>query len=121
MCSARSQSRGRWWGGCQHQALGGSGQGGEIAAKTIAEQCWHPALDLRCYVTSSITSTYSAPGVLQGLNTYLLNEMGVGQSQGQEGGNDNPLQYSCPENPMDRGAWQAIVHEVAKTEDTIEC
>ena len=61
------------------------------------------------------------PSVLQGLNTHLLNEMGVGQSQGREGGNDNPLQYSCPENPMDRGAWQAIVHEVAKTEDTIEC
>ena len=30
------------------------------------------------------------------------------------GGNDNPLQYSCLENPMDRGAWQATVHEVAK-------
>ena len=25
------------------------------------------------------------------------------------GGNDNPLQYSCVENPMDRGAWQATV------------
>ena len=28
--------------------------------------------------------------------------------------NGNPLQYSCLENPMDRGAWQAIVHGVAK-------
>ena len=28
--------------------------------------------------------------------------------------NGNPLQYSCLENPMDRGAWQATVHEVAK-------
>ena len=28
------------------------------------------------------------------------------------GGNDNPLQYSCLENPMDRGAWQAAVHRV---------
>ena len=27
----------------------------------------------------------------------------------------NPLQYSCPENPMDREAWQAAVHRVAKT------
>ena len=26
------------------------------------------------------------------------------------GGNDNPLQYSCPDNPMDRGAWQATVN-----------
>ena len=29
-------------------------------------------------------------------------------------GNGNPLQYSCLENPMDRGAWWAIVHGVAK-------
>ena len=32
-----------------------------------------------------------------------------------EEGNDNPLQYYGPENPMDRGAWQAIVHSVAKS------
>ena len=31
------------------------------------------------------------------------------------GGNSNPLQYSCLENPMDRGAWQATVHGVAKS------
>ena len=30
-------------------------------------------------------------------------------------GNGNPLQYSCLENPMDRGAWQAAVHRVAKS------
>ena len=30
-------------------------------------------------------------------------------------GNDTPLQYSCLENPMDRGAWQAAVHEVVKS------
>ena len=31
------------------------------------------------------------------------------------GGNGNPLQYSCLENPVGRGAWQAIVHRVAKS------
>ena len=31
------------------------------------------------------------------------------------GGNGNPLQYSCLENPMDRGAWQAIVHGVTES------
>ena len=31
------------------------------------------------------------------------------------GGDGNPLQYSCLENPMDRGAWQAMVHRVAKS------
>ena len=30
------------------------------------------------------------------------------------GGHGNPFQYSCLENPMDRGAWKAIVHRVAK-------
>ena len=38
---------------------------------------------------------------------------GSGRSPG--GGNGNPLQYSCLENPMDRGAWGATVHGVAKS------
>ena len=38
---------------------------------------------------------------------------GSGRSPGE--GNGNPLQYSCLENPKDRGAWQAIVHGVAKS------
>ena len=37
---------------------------------------------------------------------------GSGRSPGE--GNGNPLQYSCLENPMDRGAWRAIVYGVAK-------
>ena len=39
---------------------------------------------------------------------------GLGRSPG--GGHGNPLQYSCLENPMDRGAWQALVHRVAKSQ-----
>ena len=38
---------------------------------------------------------------------------GLGRSPG--GGNSNPLQYSCLGNPMDRGAWRATVHGVAKS------
>ena len=38
---------------------------------------------------------------------------GLGRSPG--GGNGNPLQCSCLENPMDRGAWRATVHGVAKS------
>ena len=41
---------------------------------------------------------------------------GSGRFPGE--GNDNPLQYSCLGNPMDRGAWQATFHEVAKELDT---
>ena len=32
------------------------------------------------------------------------------------GGHGNPLQYCCLENPMDRGAWGAIVHRVSKSQ-----
>ena len=39
---------------------------------------------------------------------------GWGLSPG--GGNGNPLQYACQDNPMDRGAWWATVHGVAKTQ-----
>ena len=35
---------------------------------------------------------------------------GSGRSHGE--GHDNPLQYSCLENPMDRGAWWATVHRI---------
>ena len=38
---------------------------------------------------------------------------GSGRSPGD--GNGNPLQYSCLENPMDRGAWWATVHGVTKS------
>ena len=38
---------------------------------------------------------------------------GLGRSAGE--GNGNPLQYYCLKNPMDRGAWQATVHGVAKS------
>ena len=37
---------------------------------------------------------------------------GLGRFPGE--GNDNPLQYSCLKNPMDRGAWQAAVHGVTR-------
>ena len=43
---------------------------------------------------------------------------GSGRSPGE--GNGYPLQYSCLENPMDRGAWQATVHGTAKESDTTE-
>ena len=39
-----------------------------------------------------------------------------GLKRSSVGGNGNPLQYSCLENPMDRGAWWAAVHGVAKSQ-----
>ena len=43
---------------------------------------------------------------------------GLGRSPGV--GNSNPLQYSCLENPMDRGAWQATAHTVAKSQTQLK-
>ena len=40
-----------------------------------------------------------------------IQSLGWGRSPGE--GNGNPFQYSWLENPMDRGAWQAIAHGVA--------
>ena len=46
----------------------------------------------------------------------------AGSTLGSEGsleeGNDNPLQYSCLENPMDRGAWKAPVHGATELDMT---
>ena len=43
---------------------------------------------------------------------------GSGRSPG--GRHGNPLQYSCLENPMDRGVWQATVHRVAKNQTQLK-
>ena len=39
----------------------------------------------------------------------------LGREDTLEKGNGNPFQHSCPGNPMDRGAWGAIVHGVAES------
>ena len=51
------------------------------------------------------------------VSVYNAGDLGSSPGLGRspEEGNDNPLQYSCLENSMDRGAWQSIVHKVAKS------
>ena len=39
-----------------------------------------------------------------------------GSGRSPAGGHGNPLQYSCQENPMDRGGWQATVHGAVKSQ-----
>ena len=48
------------------------------------------------------------------INSILVGFQRYMKSQSLKAPNGNPLQYSCLENPMDGGAWQAAVHGVAK-------
>ena len=62
-----------------------------------------------CFQVAIVVKNLSAnAGVIR--DTGLIPELG--RSPG--GGHGNPLQYSCLENPMDRGAWRATVNGVAK-------
>ena len=62
---------------------------------------------------------YSCPGKSHGRRSLAdyspWGHKRVGHDLETKQGNGTPLQYSCLENPMDRGAWWAAVHEVAKS------
>ena len=62
-----------------------------------------------------IASPCSSDGKESACNAGDLGSIpGLGRSSGE--GTGNPLQYSCLENPTDRGAWRATVHGVAKSQ-----
>ena len=44
----------------------------------------------------------------------------LGSGRSPRGGHGNPLQYSCLENPMDRGAWRAAIYSVAKRQTQLK-
>ena len=52
------------------------------------------------------------PLAMQEMQETVLNP---GSERSPREGNGNPLQYSCPENPTDRGAWRATVHVALKS------
>ena len=53
---------------------------------------------------------------MQEIQDMLVRSLGLGRSPG--GGSGNPLQYSCWENPRDRGAWLAVVCGVEELDMT---
>ena len=55
-------------------------------------------------------------------NAGDLRDLGLipGLGRAPEGGHGNPLQDSCLENPMDRGAWLAMIHRVAKSQTQLK-
>ena len=75
--------------------------------------------DYCCY-EAVVTTSWGFPGAVvvknPPANAGDIREAGsipgLGRCPGE--GNGNPFQYSCQENPMDRGAWQAMVHSIAK-------
>ena len=64
------------------------------------------------------------PGLPQWCKESACNAGDQGSIPGLErspgGGHGNPLQYSCLENPMDKGAWQDTVHRVAKSQTQLK-
>ena len=102
-------------------------KGKEISLKEMKKQSLHfsslisfsPSYPLPCrgrridYVAFQVVLVVKNPPA----NAGNLRDMGLiprsGSSRG--GGNGNPLQYSCLENLVDRGAWWATVHGVAKS------
>ena len=68
-----------------------------------------------CYEASNILGfPGSSEGKASACNAGDLGSI-PGSGRSPREGNGNPLQYSCLENPMDREAWQATVHGIAKS------
>ena len=64
---------------------------------------------------SDITELLHFHSYYHSLTYYSWAETALGPKVLLGEGNGNPLQYSCVENPMDRGPWQGTVHGVAKS------
>ena len=75
------------------------------------------------WITYIYSTVYSFLGSLNGKESACsVGDMGsiLGSGRSPEEGKCNPLQYSCLENSMDRGAWWATIHGTRKELDTIE-
>ena len=93
----------------------------ELPKIFISLLLFHSEMCLPSLVHSKLVKSLSGqkPSVVKNLPANagdtrdVVSIPGLGGSPGE--GNGNPLQCSCQENPMDRGAWQATVHGVAKS------
>ena len=75
-----------------------------------------------CLLVNLVCFSTEAPQVALEVNNMPasagdIRDVGLipGLRRSPRGGHGNPLQYSCLDNPMDRGAWRAMVHRVAKS------
>ena len=71
-----------------------------------------------CVCTSQVALVVKCPRANAGGVRDTVSIPASGRSPG--GGHGNPFQYSCLENPMDKGDWQAIVHRVTKNQTQLK-
>ena len=72
-------------------------------------------MELEMIILSEVIQIGGSDGKESACNAGDLGSIsGLGRSPGE--GNSSPLQYSCLENPTDRGAWWATVHAVSKSQ-----
>ena len=82
-----------------------------VSRKVVRDVYDHNTVTMRQALISFPGGSDSKESVCSAGNPGLI--PGLGRSPGE--GNRNPLQHSCLENSIDRGAWQATVHGVAKS------
>ena len=108
---------------CQGHSAPGSLTARSLAVPLVHLGYVHPSFDLHTYFAFGQTKVPWASQVVPVVKNLPANAgdikdvsciPGLGRSPG--GGHGNPLQSSCLENPMDRGAWRAVVHRVDTTE-----
>ena len=73
---------------------------------------WEDTIEEKMATCSSLLA-WKIPWTEEPMQENLGSIPGLGRLPG--GGHDNPLQYSCLENSMDRGIWWATVHRVTKS------
>ena len=81
--------------------------------KKVGKKPWHSGLGIGLLEALQLAVVVKNPPANAGDVREEGSTPGSGRSPG--GGHGNPLQYSCLENPKDRGAWQARVHRLANS------
>ena len=81
-------------------------------------KCWTSSRHDKCIINRAflVVQLVKKPPAKQ-KTACSVGDLGLisGLRRSPEEGNGNPFQYSCPENPMDGGAWWAPVHSVANS------
>ena len=74
--------------------------------------------NVHLYTDSQVVLVVKNPPANAGDTRDMGSVPGLGRFPG--GGHGNPFWYSCLENPVDRGAWRATVHRVAKSQTKLK-